>query len=326
MNHLRPIFKTQYLTMLLLFGVALVLPYVVSNYHVFQLSMVLTYSIAIVGLNLLTGYCGQISLGNGAFFAIGAYTTAFFMDHYDVPYWATLPIAALICGVFGYLFGLPAVKLDGNYLALATFALAVALPQLLKYKHLEFLTGGVQGIVILKPEAPLDHVFGLTMNSDRWLYYFSLAVTLLMFWVAWNLIRGRIGRAFIAIRDQPTAAACMGINLPLYKSLAFSISAIFTGIAGSLSAILVAYVSPDSFNVTLSITLLVGMVVGGLGSLSGAIFGAIFVLMIPNVVDQISKAAPSAIYGVVLIVMMYFMPWGMNGAFRILLSKVRRFF
>jgi len=302
---------------------ACILPFFISNYHVFQASMVLSYAIALVGMNILIGYSGQISLGHGAFMAIGAYTSAILMDKMNIPYWMTIPIAAFICLVVGFLFGLPALRLEGHYLALATFALAVALPQLLKFKHLEFLTGGVQGIVIMKPDPPWESLFGLRLNSDRWLYFFTLAVTLLMFVIGWNLIRGRVGRALIAIRDQPIAAASMGINTPMYKSLAFGVSAMFTGVAGALSAILVAFVAPDSFTVFLSITLLVGMVIGGVTSLTGALYGALFIQFIPNIADQISKAAPWAIYGTMLILFMYLMPTGIAGAIRLLGEKLR---
>ncbi len=302
---------------------ACVLPFFISNYHVFQASMVLSYAIALVGMNILIGYSGQISLGHGAFLAIGAYTSAILMDKMNIPYWMTIPIAAFICLVVGFLFGLPALRLEGHYLALATFALAVALPQLLKFKHLEFLTGGVQGIVIMKPDPPWETLFGLKLNSDRWLYFFTLAVTVVMFVIGWNLIRGRVGRALIAIRDQPIAAASMGIDTPLYKSLAFGVSAMFTGVAGALSAILVAFVAPDSFTVFLSITLLVGMVIGGVTSLPGALYGALFIQFIPNIADQISKAAPWAIYGTMLILFMYTMPTGFAGALRLLGEKFR---
>jgi len=307
----------------LLLMAACVLPFVVSNYSVFQFSMVLSYAIALVGLNILTGYSGQISLGHGAFLAIGAYTTAILMDRYDMPYWVTLPISGALCLVVGFLFGLPALRLEGHYLALATFALAVALPQLLKFKHLEEWTGGVQGIVIMKPDPWITSFAGLSINSDRWLYFFSLLVALIMFLLAWNMLRGRIGRALMAIRDQPIAAASMGINTPFYKSLAFGVSALYTGVAGSLSAILVAFVAPDSFTVFLSITLLVGMVIGGVATLPGALFGAAFVQFIPNVADQISKAAPWAIYGVLLIGFMYVMPSGIYGAVRLAWAKLR---
>ena len=303
---------------------ACALPFFLSNYSTFQMTMVLVYAIALLGLNILTGYNGQISLGHGAFYAIGAYATAVLMDKFGWPYWATLPVAAAVCLLAGFLFGLPALRLEGPYLALATFALAVALPQLLKYKHLEQWTGGVQGIVITKPESPIATLFGLPMNGDRWLYFVTLVVTVLMFVIGWNLLRGRIGRALIAIRDQPVAAASMGIDNAMYKSLAFGVSAMFTGVAGALGAIAVAFVAPDSFTVFLSLSLMVGMVIGGLASIWGAFFGALVVQFVPNVADHISRAAPGAIYGTMLILFMYVMPTGIVGAIRLTWGKLRR--
>ena len=295
--------------------VALVLlPFLVKNYRVFQFNLVLVYAVAILGLNILTGFNGQISLGHGAFYAFGAYTAAIMMDKMGAPYWTTLPVAGALCFAFGFLVGFPALRLAGHYLALATFALALAVPQLLKYKNIEDWTGGVQGIVLTKPDAPFEFsLFGQPLSPDRWLYFFTLLATAIMFLLAWNLLRGRVGRALIAIRDHPIAATAMGINLPMFKSLAFGVSAGFTGVAGALGAIAVAYVSPDSFTVTLSIFLLVGVVVGGLASIPGAIFGAIFIQFVPNISDQISKSAPSAIYGILLIGLMYLMPTGVMG-------------
>jgi branched-chain amino acid transport system permease protein len=304
---------------LLLLG-ALLPPFLISNYHVFQLTLALAYAIALLGLNMLTGYNGQISLGHGAFYAIGAYTTAILMTQFAVPYWATIPVAAALCLGVGFLFGLPALRLEGLYLALATFALAVATPQLLKYKALEAWTGGVQGIVITKPDPP----FGLPLNEDQWLYLFTLAVAILMFVLARNLINGRIGRAMVAIRDHPIAAETMGINTALYKSLTFGVSALFTGVAGSLGAIAVQFVAPDSFDAFLSIRLLVGVVVGGLASISGAVWGALFIQFVPNFADQISKAAPWAIYGAFLIAFMFVMPTGVSGFIRMRWERMMR--
>ena len=314
----------QWLFGLVLAVTAVVLPFALSNYHVFQLAMVLSYAIALVGLNILTGYSGQISLGHGAFLAIGAYTTAILIDKYDVHYALTIPLAALICFVAGFLFGLPALRLEGHYLALATFSLAVALPQLLKFKLLEEWTGGVQGIVIMKPESPFKDIMGLQINADRWMYFVSLFIAIVMFILARNILKGRVGRALIAIRDHPIAAASMGINTSLYKSLAFGVSALFTGVAGSLSALLVSFVAPDSFNVFLSIILLVGMVIGGVATLSGALWGALFIQFIPNLADEISKAAPWAIYGVSMIAFMYLMPMGIAGALALLSKRLSR--
>jgi branched-chain amino acid transport system permease protein len=299
---------------------ACALPFVVSNYRVFQFTLVLVYAIALLGLNMLTGFNGQISLGHGAFYAIGAYTAAILMDKFGVPYWLTLPIAGAVCAGAGFLFGLPALRLEGLYLSLATFALGVALPQILKYKGIETWTGGAQGIVITKPDAP--EWTGL--SQDQWLYFVSLAVMLLMFWLGWNLLRGRIGRAMVAIRDQPTAARAMGVDTAMVKSLTFGVSALYTGVAGALGAIAIQFVAPDSFSIFLSISLVVGIVIGGLASISGAIWGALFIQFIPNVADQISKAAPWAIYGIFLIVFMYVMPTGVAGFVRIAVARWRR--
>lgn len=298
-----------------LLAVALVvLPFMVKNYRVFQFDLVLVYAIAILGLNILTGFNGQISLGHGAFFAIGAYAAAVMMDRFGLPYWSTLPVAGVLCFGLGFLMGFPALRLGGHYLALATYALALAVPQLLKWKGIESWTGGVQGIVLSKPEPPFAfRLLGQPLTADRWLFFFTLAVTVLMFLWARNLLRGRIGRALVAIRDHPIAATAMGIDLPIVKSTAFGVSAAYTGVAGALGAICVAFVAPDSFSVLLSISLLVGLVVGGLASIPGAIFGALFVQFVPNVADQLSKAAPWAIYGVLLIGLMYLMPTGAMG-------------
>src|SRR4030095_657475 len=233
--------------------VALALPFTLSNFRLFQFSQVYISAMALLGLNILTGYNGQISLGHGAFYAVGAYTTAVMIDQWNVPYGWTIPAAGVICLVAGFLFGSPALRLEGLYLALATFALALAVPQILKY--FEHWTGGSQGIVLSKPKAP----WGLKLNPDQWLYFLCLALLVLSFILASNLLRGRTGRAIVAIRDNPIAAQSMGVNTALYKSLTFGVSAAYTGVAGALSAVTVAYVAPDSFDVFRSITFLVGI-------------------------------------------------------------------
>ena len=317
--------KWLWLASALLVVALLVLPFLVKNYRVFQFNLVLVYAVAILGLNILTGFNGQISLGHGAFYAFGAYTAAVLMDKLGVPYWATMPVALGVCFAFGFLVGFPALRLAGHYLGLATFALALAVPQLLKYRKIEGLTGGVQGIVLNKPEPPFSFsLFGQPLSADRWLYFFTLAVAALMFLLAWNLLRGRVGRALVAVRDHPIAATAMGINLALFKSLTFGVSAGFTGLAGALGAIVVAFVSPDSFTVTLSLFLLVGVVVGGLASIPGAIFGGVFIQFVPNLADELSKSAPAAIYGVLLIGMMYLMPTGVMGGLRRIWLRLRR--
>jgi branched-chain amino acid transport system permease protein len=306
------------------------LPDLVSDYRLFLVSTMMIAAIAVLGLNLLTGFNGQISLGHGAFYAVGAYTAAVLMDHLNMPYWATLPAAAIVCFIVGYLFGLPALKLEGHYLALATFALALAVPQILKYKWLEGLTGGVQGIVLSKPEVP----FGLPLTEDQWLYYFTLVVMVLLYWAAANMLNSRSGRAMMAIRDYPIAADTMGIDTSLYKTVTFGISAAYTGIAGALSAFTIAFVAPDSFNIFLSIKFLIGLVVGGIGSLIGSVVGGIFYVLVDNSAQALSTFAKNdlglqfdlsayTVFGILLIVLMYLMPMGIVGGIYYLVQSLR---
>ncbi len=308
-----------------------VLPDVVSDYRLFLVTTMMIAAIAVLGLNLLTGFNGQISLGHGAFYAVGAYTAAVLMDQANMPYWATLPCAAVVCFIVGYLFGLPALKLEGHYLALATFALALAVPQILKYKWLEPLTGGVQGIVLSKPEVP----FGLPLSEDQWLYYYCLIIMIALFWGASNLLDSRSGRAMMAIRDQYMAADTMGIDTALYKTVTFGISAAYTGIAGALSASAIAFVAPDSFNIFLSIKFLIGLVVGGVGSLAGSVVGGIFYVLIDNSAQAISTFVKSdlglpfdlsayTIFGILLLLLMYTMPMGIVGGVYMALRRLRK--
>ncbi|MCF2525226.1 branched-chain amino acid ABC transporter permease [Bradyrhizobium sp. G127] len=291
---------------LVVLAALLISPLFVKNFIIFQMTMVLIYAIAILSLNLLTGGSGQFSLGQSAFYAVGAYTTGILMEHFGVNYVLTLPIAGIVCFIFGFLFGFPALRLSGVYLALATFALAVAMPQLLKLGVFEHWTGGVQGLVITKPDAP----FGLKMSQDMWLYYFTLFIAGMIYVLAVNLLRSRSGRAMMAIRDNQIAASAMGIDLPLYKTLAFGISAAFTGIAGALGAIVVQFVAPDSFTIQLAIAIFVGMVVGGVGWLPGSLVGSAFIVFVPNVAEHISKGLSGAVFGVFLFAVIFLLPHG----------------
>src|SRR5205085_463550 len=266
-------------TSLVILALALVAPLFVKNFVVFQMTMVLVYGIAVLALNILTGGSGQFSLGQSAFFAVGAYTTAVLMEHGNVNYALCLPIAGIVSFAAGYLFGKPALRLSGIYLALATFALAVAMPQLLKLNFLEHWTGGVQGLVVLKPDAP----FGLPIGQDKWLYYFTLVITVAIYIGSVNLLRSRSGRALMAIRDNEIAASAMGVDVALYKTLAFGVSAGITGVAGGLSAIAVAFVAPDGYTINFAIALFLGMVVGGVGWLPGSFVGAAFIIFVPNI-------------------------------------------
>src|SRR6202521_1528001 len=308
----------RWLGFLIVAAIALPLPFLVKNFLIFQLTLAMVYAIAILGLNLLTGFNGQFSLGHSAFFAIGAYTAAILMDQGGVAYYWTLPAAGIACLIFGFLFGLPALRLEGVYLALATFALATATPQILKSSPLEPWTGGVQGIILNKPDAPL----GLPLNPDQWLYFFPLAVALLMFIGAYNLVNSRSGRAMMAIRDNPIAARSMGIPVELYKSLTFGLSALYTGVAGALGALAIQFVAPDSFTFLLSIALFVGLVVGGVGSIAGTFFGALFILFVPNIAEQVSKGLAGAVFGIILILVIYLMPSGLGGTIRLWLYRL----
>jgi len=295
-----------------------VIPFVMKNFYIFQITLAIIYAIAILGLNLLTGFNGQFSLGHSAFYAVGAYTAAIMMDRCDIGYVWTLPAAAIVCFVFGFLFGLPALRLEGVYLALATFALAIAIPQMLKSSLVEHWTGGVQGITIIKPDAP----FGLPLNSDQWLYAFTVIVAVAMYVCAGNLVRSRTGRALIAIRDHPIAASAMGIDVALYKSLTFGVSALYTGVAGALGAIAISFVAPDSFTFTLAVALFVGLVVGGVGSIPGTLVGGFFVLFVPNIAESVSKGLAGAVYGVILLLVIYLMPTGAAGLVRLISSRL----
>jgi branched-chain amino acid transport system permease protein len=331
----------------LLVVVVFVLPAWIGSFRAQQLAYVGIYLIALLGLNILTGYTGQISLGHGAFMAIGGYTTALLMAGNEQfgqegalaisggmkDIW-TIPIAGLVAGLVGLAFGIPALRLSGLYLALATFAIAVAFPSVIR--RFEEFSGGGGGVQLFGiPELtagifPVE-IFGQELVFNDWLYYLSWTIALVLFAVAWLILRGRTGLAFRAVRDSETAAVSSGVSLARYKTLAFGISAAYAGVAGSLFAIATTFVNPDTFPVALSIFLLVGVVVGGLGGLSGLVFGAVFIQFLPLwaqgegvasrlpdfIVDRTKDpGAPAVIYGVVLILLMFFLPNGVGGVFR----------
>jgi len=304
------------------------LPTVIDSFQAGEWAQALILAIAIMGLNILVGYSGQLSLGHGAFMALGAYTSAVLAHRYKMDYLLTIPIAGLLTGLIGFLFGIPALRLSALYLALATFALAVVAPSLIK-RPVE-LTGGVQGIS-LPPVEP--------MTSDQWVYYVTLAFALLLFWLAWNLVRHRSGRAMRAIRDGEVAAAASGVNIAGYKTLAFGISALYAGIAGSLFGMATSFVSPDTFPVSLSIQLLVGVVIGGLASIPGPLIGGIFAYFLPiesnqwvptqtwipsQIASTVVKAGPAVSYGAVLILIMIFAPNGIVGLITAGYTRLRR--
>ena len=284
----------------------------------------LVYAIALLGLNILVGYNGQISLGHGAFYAIGAYTSAILVVHAGVAHWATIPVAAAICFVAGFLFALPVLRLGTMHLAMATFAVGAVVPILAKSRAIEQWTGGGQGMGIDVPAVP----FGLPLSFDQWLYLLTLFAAAACFVLAANLLRGRIGRAVLAIRDDPIAAQAMGIDLVLYKSLVFGVSAMLAGVAGALGALAIRYVGPGMFGIFLSFGLLIGIAVGGIASLSGAIYGAIFLQVIFLLVGTTARALQTwnlwLIYGTILILFLCFNPHGVAGAIDRIAAWIRR--
>ncbi|MEU8467335.1 branched-chain amino acid ABC transporter permease [Streptomyces sp. NPDC029006] len=306
------------LTMLLAAAVAGGAPFYFAPFQVFQLTMVLLYAVALAGLNLLVGFGGQISLGHGAFFAAGAYTAAVMLDRYDTGHLATLPVAAAGCFLLGLVFGVPALRLRGLYLALVTLSFAVFLPPLLK--RLEPVTGGSMGLTVDKLQPPAWS--GLA--EDQWMYFVVLAVTAVALLLARNLLRSRVGRALLAVRDNESAAEVMGVRLSLHKTLAFAWSAMFAGVGGCLYTWVIGFVSPDSFSFVLSITLLAGLVVGGLASLYGPLLGAAFVMYVPSVSQDLSEAAPGVVFGLLIIAVMLVAPTGLAGLPSRVLGAVAR--
>jgi branched-chain amino acid transport system permease protein len=319
------------------------LPTVISSFQTSEWSQAIILAIAIMGLNILVGYSGQLSLGHGAFMALGAYASAILAHRYKMDYLVTIPIAGLLTGIVGFLFGVPALRLSPLYLALATFALAVVTPSLIK-RPAE-LTGGVQGISLHAADPPqfakdaFAAVTGAPMTSDQWIYYVTLACAFILFWLAWNLVRHRAGRAMRAIRDGEVAAAASGVNIAGYKTLAFGISALYAGVAGSLFGLAVGFVSPDTFPVALSIQLLVGAVIGGLASIPGPLIGGIFAYFLPiesnqwvptqtwipsQIAATVEKAGPAVTYGVILILIMIFAPNGIVGLVATAYTRLRR--
>jgi branched-chain amino acid transport system permease protein len=324
MNRRRTIsLGTQGLAFLVGVAFLAVLPHWLGDFRASQVAYVGIYFIAIMGLNILTGYTGQISLGHGAFMAIGGYTTAIMVGHHNVRDLWTIPLAGLIAGAAGLLFGIPALRLSGLYLALATFAIAVALPAVVKKFH--HFTGGTEGIQLFGRRGFTGkgyehvHVLGQNLTFNNWLYYLCWTIAAVLFLVAWAVLGGRMGRTFRAIRDSEVAATSSGVNLALYKTLAFGVSAFYAGVAGSLFALATTFVNPDTFPIVLSLYLLIGAVISGLGSLWGIAAGALFIQYVPDLASKyVSKApgAPSVAYAVVLIVVVVLLPFGFTGLIR----------
>ncbi|MBV8258734.1 MAG: branched-chain amino acid ABC transporter permease [Actinobacteria bacterium] len=286
-----------------------VLPFLISGYHQGLLTQVAVFFIAILGLDVLTGYSGQISIGHGAFMAVGGYTTAVMSYYHHTNLIVTMLMAFGICLAFGFVVGLPALRLSGVYLALATFALAVSMPQIpLKFSRFLGGSNGLQAQTV----------------SHLWLYGVAWAAAAILFVGAWLILRGRTGRAFRAIRDSEVAATSSGVELPIYKTLAFGISAAYAGVAGSLFVLATnGYASPNEFTVALSLQILIGAAVAGLGSLWGVLVGAVFVGLLPEVSSSVpvvgSTHGQDVVFGLFVIVVILLLPTGFAG----LLARLR---
>lgn len=294
--------------------VALAIPFSVNPTTNGDLTLVLCYAAAAAGLGLLVGYGGQVSLGQGAFFAFGAYTAAAILAKTDLHWVFAVPAAAAVTFVLGLVLGVPAMRLRGIYLALVTLALAVAAGPVLK--RAEPLTGGVSGLAVPQPPVP----GWLAVDQDQWLYLLSLVVTGIMLLLAVNLTRGPLGRSLVAIRDGERAARTAGVDVARTKTLLFATAAAFAGVGGALFAFALGFVAPESFTLMLSFTLLSAVVVGGLGTVAGAVLGSLFVVYVPQYAGEVNQALTGVIYGGALIAVVYLLPGGAAG----LLRRLRR--
>ncbi|MFC1834879.1 branched-chain amino acid ABC transporter permease [Thermodesulfobacteriota bacterium] len=315
-----------------------ILPFFLAGWRLSNLNLIAIHCIVALGLNILVGYTGQVSLGHAGFFAIGAYTCVLLMVKCGVPFILALPAAGFMAALFGFLLGLPSLRLEGPYLAIATLGFGMATTQIIS--HSDF-TGGHGGIA-----APQISLFGFVADSDVKLYAVIVTVTVIMTFAAINLMKTRVGRAFVAIRDSEIAAEAMGISLNWYKTLAFAVSAFYAGIAGALFAFYLGHLSAGSFNLILSITFLAMVVVGGLGSIKGSILGAalltylLFSMRVENIkavpllgplLVEISKkwfslqGLPNFVYiviGSIMIAIVIFEPHGLNGIY----LRMKRYF
>ena len=293
-----------------------------GKYTTLEFAYVWAFAIAIVGLNLLIGFTGQISLGNSAFMAVSGYCTAILVTRAGWSPLATIPVAAGLATLGGVLIGIPALKLKGLYLGLATFALAFSVPSIIRYARFDSFTGGSQGIFITGAgKDPFGLVDSGQLTSEQWLYYLALVLLVAFFLFTRAVLRSDVGRALRSIRDGETVAVAHGVNLTYYKTLAFALSALMAGVAGSLDAMATSYVGPDSFDINVAFALLVGAAVGGLGTQVGPILGAVFSVWAPIYTQRgIFKSSPAIVFGVFLILLMYFMPQGAVGGFYRLLG------
>jgi branched-chain amino acid transport system permease protein len=297
---------------------ALSVPFLFGPFRVSQFTLAIAYAVAVLGLNLLVGYSGQISLGHGAFFALGAYVAGILIAKEGFPHLLAVPIAGVVCFAAGLLLGIPALRLRGLYLALVTLAVAIAVPQLIK--RFEGLTEGTQGLSVPQPETPS----WVPLADDQFIYFLTLALALPMFLLASNMVRGRVGRALVTIRENEIAAKAMGVNLATFKAGTFAVAAMYAGLGGALYTFSIGFVAPESFTLVLSFGFLAAIVVGGLATIVGAVFGALFIEFVPVYSADVNVALAGVIYGAVLIAFMYALRDGVVGLGRRLIRRLAR--
>jgi len=259
----------------------LIFPFIAPNYYIYMANYMAINVIVTVGLNILVGYTGQISLGHAGFFAIGAYMTVLSMTRIHLPFFLALLLGGLIAAFFGFILGLPALRLEGPYLAIATLGFGMAITQVIGRWQ---IFGGRMGI-----EVPSPSFGSYILNSDIEIYFLIVTIAFLLTMMARNLMKTKVGRAFIAIRDSDIAAETMGVNLVYYKTMAFAVSAFYVGIAGGLMAFLLGFINPSSFNFILSIYFLAFVIVGGLGSIFGSIMGGVVMTWLILVLDKVQE-------------------------------------
>lgn len=305
------------------YGIGLIgliaLPLFFDGYELFLASSILAFAIAAMGLNALMGFNGQISLGHGAFFAAGAYATAISIDQFGLPITLTPIISGLAGCALGWLIGKPALRLEGLYLALATFALALSTPTILRSDLFAAWTGGVQGLFL-----PINGAPSWTgLSLDRSIYLLVLVYFLVFAALTWRLVKGLNGRAWIATRDNPIAARAMGFDVTRAKTRAFVYSAVACAVGGGLYAVVVQFVAPDSFLFILSISLFVSVVVGGLCSpILGPVLGAVFIVLVPNITEEIWQGGSWAVYGAVIILVVTLQPGGLAAVLDALRDRI----
>ncbi|WP_300400483.1 branched-chain amino acid ABC transporter permease [Nocardioides sp.] len=297
-------------------------PYLVETFRLSQITGALILAIAVVGLNLLSGFAGQISLGHAAFFGIGAYTTGVMTVTYDYGVVTSIVAGMALCFVVGVVVGLPALRVQGMYLALVTLAVGVLLPSLIR--RFDDLTGGSSGLFGMTFDAPEGITYFVGRAGQTvWLYYVTVVALLLSCLVVWNLMTGRVGRAVITLRDNEAAATVMGVNRAFVRTVVFGISAAIAGLAGSLFAVNSGVLTPETVSLLLTINLLVAMVLGGSGSFWGPVFGAFIIYFVPVWTSDLSQGPISGvIFGALVIALVFVLPGGLAGGLTSLLRRL----